>query len=115
MTRLHKLLLDIRPAIKPIWLNKAAGLPANTIGKHYAWADGKQKYGYCSHKHAPDIVSALCAQFGGVICGEYFLEDLGEPMGFAANTPIRRLFFTEAEFSDWMQEDFANPAQATNK
>lgn len=106
MNRLNHLLQEIKPAIKTPWLNEAAKLPNNTINKHYA--NGAF---VCSPKHAPAIVRALCAKFGGVVLGQYFLEYLGE-QGFAANTPIRRLYFNEAEFVQWMSEEF-HQAQAT--
>lgn len=60
----HDFLTKIRPLVNASGLEKAAGLPANTLGKHYRQADGKPNGQACHPKHFPSIVRALCAVFG---------------------------------------------------
>ncbi len=60
----HDFLTKIRPLVNASGLEKAAGLPANTLGKHYRHADGKPNGQPCHPKHFPAIVRALCATFG---------------------------------------------------
>lgn len=60
----HDLLTKIRPMVNASGLEYAAGLPRNTLGKHYRWADGKPNGQECNRKHFPTIVRALCAAFG---------------------------------------------------
>lgn len=64
----HEFLTKIRPLINASGLEKAAGLPGNTLGKHYAWADGKTGQA-CHAKHFPAIVRALCGVFGVIEIG----------------------------------------------
>lgn len=63
MNALNELLTRIRPLVNASGLEKAAGLPKNTLGKHYHWADGKNGQ-ECHRSHFPAIVRALCAAFG---------------------------------------------------
>lgn len=60
----HEFLTQIRPLINASGLESAAGLPRNTLGKHYRWADGKPAGQECHRKHFLAIVRALCAAFG---------------------------------------------------
>lgn len=60
----HDFLSQIRPLVNASGLEKAAGLPSNTLGKHYRHADGKPDGQPCHQKHFPAIVRALCATFG---------------------------------------------------
>ncbi len=60
----HDFLTKIRPLVNASGLEAAAGLPRNTLGKHYRWADGKPAGQECHRKHFPAIVRALCAAFG---------------------------------------------------
>lgn len=64
MSALNELLTRIRPLVNASWLELAAGLPKNTLGKHYRWADGKPNGQQCHQSHFPAIVRALCAIFG---------------------------------------------------
>ena len=57
-------LSKIRPLVNASGLEVAAGLPRNTLGKHYRWADGKPNGHPCHRSHFPSIVRALCAAFG---------------------------------------------------
>lgn len=61
---LHDFLTKIRPLVNASGLEKSAGLPANTLGKHYRHADGKPNGQPCNQKHFPAIVRALCGIFG---------------------------------------------------
>ena len=60
----YDFLIKIRPLVNASGLEIAAGLPANTLGKHYRHADGKPNGQSCHQKHFPAIVRALCAVFG---------------------------------------------------
>ncbi len=60
----HDFLSKIRPLVNASSLEQAAGLPKNTLGKHYRWADRKPNGQACHPKHFPAIVRALCAAFG---------------------------------------------------
>lgn len=64
MSALNNLLACIRPLVNASGLEVAAGLPRNTLGKHYRWADGKPNGQPCHRSHFPAIVRALCAAFG---------------------------------------------------
>lgn len=66
MKKLHDFLNRIRPLTKASVLEKMAGLPINSIGKHYRWIDGKQDGFPINPNHAPQIFRALCAIFGSV-------------------------------------------------
>lgn len=57
-------LTKIRPLVNASGLESAAGLPKNTLGKHYRWADGKPAGQECHRKHFSAIIRALCAAFG---------------------------------------------------
>lgn len=69
MSALNDLLTRIRPLINASGLESGAGLPRNTLGKHYRWADGKPNGQPCHMKHFPAIIRALCATFGCVEVG----------------------------------------------
>lgn len=60
----HDFLQKIRPLVNASGLEVAAGLPTNTLGKHYRYADGKPNGQACHPKHFPAIVRALCGIFG---------------------------------------------------
>ena len=60
----HDFLSKIRPLVNASGLESAAGLPRNTLGKHYRWADGKPNGQPCHRSHFTAIVRALCAAFG---------------------------------------------------
>lgn len=64
MNSIHELLAKIRPLVNAKGLEQAAGLPKNTLGKHYRYADSKPDGQPCHSKHFPTIVRALCATFG---------------------------------------------------
>jgi hypothetical protein len=64
MKVLNDLLLKARPIINAVGLEKAAGLPKNTLGRHYRWADGLPHGQPCSPNHFAPIVRALCEVFG---------------------------------------------------
>lgn len=84
MSALIELLTKIRPLVNASGLEKAASLPANTLGKHYRWSDGKQNGQACPPKHFPAIVRALCAVFGTIeIDGWRITCNLDRPAIFA--------------------------------
>lgn len=60
----YDFLATIRPLVNASGLEKSAGLPSNTLGKHFRHADGKPDGQPCHPKHFPAIVRALCAVFG---------------------------------------------------
>ena len=62
----HDFLTKIRPLVNASGLEVAAGIPRNTLGKHYRWADGKPNGQPCHRSHFPAIVRALCAVFGAI-------------------------------------------------
>lgn len=62
----HNFLSKIRPLVNASGLEKAAGLPVNTLGKHYRYADGKPNGQPCHPKHFTAIIRALCATFGTI-------------------------------------------------
>ncbi len=64
MITFNDFLSKIRPLVNASGLEKSAGLPVNTLGKHYRFADKKPKGQACHPKHFPAIVRALCATFG---------------------------------------------------
>ena len=64
MSTFHDYLTKIRPLVNASGLETAAGLPTNTLGKHYRWVDGKPAGQACHQKHFPAIVRAICATFG---------------------------------------------------
>ena len=59
----NEFLLTIRPLIKASKLEKAAGVPSNTLGKHYRYADGKPDGNQCPQKHFKAIMRVLRAAF----------------------------------------------------
>jgi|GEM_PF-4662266 len=69
MSKLNDLLVKVRPLISATALEDAAGIPKNTLGKHYRWVDGKANGQAISDKHAPNIVRALCSVFGMIKIG----------------------------------------------
>ena len=80
----YDFLNNIRPLVKASGLEQLAGLPKNTLGKHYRWADGKPNGQACHQKHFPNIVRALCAIFGSVkIDGLTITADPDGPAIFA--------------------------------
>lgn len=64
MKVLNELLLKARPIVNAVGLEKASGLPNNTLGRHYRWADGLPHGQPCSPNHFAPIVRALCEVFG---------------------------------------------------
>ncbi len=66
---LHELLSRIRPLTFADRLAKAAGLPENTLGKHYRWVDGKPDVRPCPVKHQAAVVRALVEVYGAVRVG----------------------------------------------
>jgi hypothetical protein len=66
MNALNELLNQARPLVNARALEKSAGLPTNTLGKHYRWADGKPDGQQCHPKHGFSIVQALCKVFGAI-------------------------------------------------
>ncbi len=66
MKKLHDFLNQIRPLVKASALEKIAGLPINSLGKHYRWIDGKKDGFPINPDHAPQIFRALCSIFGSV-------------------------------------------------
>lgn len=83
----HEFLTKIRPLVNASGLEKAAGLPGNTLGKHYAWADGKTGQA-CHAKHFPAIVRALCGVFGVIEIGGWRITCDQESPAIFAIRPI---------------------------
>lgn len=78
----YDFLTQIRPLVNASGLESAAGIPKNTLGKHYAWTDGKSRQP-CNPKHFPAIVRALCKVFGCIeINGWRILCDQDSPAIF---------------------------------
>ena len=71
MNVFHALLLSMRPIINARGVEVAAGLPKNTLGKHYRWVDEKPNGQPCHQKHFPAIVRVLCSVFGTVEIDEW--------------------------------------------
>lgn len=69
MTVFYELLEKIGPLTKAAPLNDLAGLPRNTLGKHYRWVQGKPDGKPCPPKHFPAVVLALVSVFGAVRVG----------------------------------------------
>lgn len=94
----HDFLNRIRPLVNASGLELAAGLPRNTLGKHYAWADGKAGQP-CHCKHFPAIVRAICAVFGVIeVDGWRITCDPEGPAIFAIRPiPDREPVITEPE------------------
>lgn len=53
-------LAQIRAVINSDALERTAGIPANTVGKHWLWLDGNQHGKKIPEKHLP----AIAAVFG---------------------------------------------------
>jgi len=66
MKHLNELLIKARPIVNAVGLEKAAGLPNNTLGRHYRWADKLPHGQPCSPNHFAPIVRALCEVAGCV-------------------------------------------------
>lgn len=94
-----RLLGIIRPLVNARALEKAAGLPENTLGKHYRFLDDKPDGQACHQKHFPAIVRALCAVFGVIeIDGWRITVDPDGPAIFAVRAiPGREAEVIEAE------------------
>ena len=93
----YNFLLKIRPLVNASGLEKAAGLPRNTLGKHYRWADGKPSGQPCHRSHFPAIVRAMCAAFGCIEIGGWRITcDPDGPAIFA----IRAIPGREAETTE---------------
>lgn len=95
----HDFLLKIRPLVNASGLGSAAGLPRNTLGKHYRWADGKPSGQACRRSHFPAIVRALCGVFGCIeVDGWRLTCDPDGPAIFAARPiPGREVEVIEVE------------------
>jgi len=88
MSVLNELLTKIRPLVNASGLELAAGLPQNTLGKHYRFADGKPNGQPCNSKHFPAIVRALCATFGCIEIAGWRLTCDPEGPAIFASRPI---------------------------
>lgn len=88
MNALNELLTRIRPIVNASGLEQAAGLPRNTLGKHYRWADGKPNGQECHRKHFPAIVRALCAAFGCIEIDDWRITSDPEGPAIFASRPI---------------------------
>jgi hypothetical protein len=84
----YKFLDKIRPFINAKRLESAAGIPRNTIGKHYRWADGKPNGHPCYRLHFPAIVRALCGAFGCVEIGGWRITCETDGPAIFATRPI---------------------------
>lgn len=84
----YNFLTRIRPLVNASGLETAAGLPKNTLGKHYRWADGKPHGQPCHHSHFPAIIRALCAVFGVVEITGWRITCDPEGPGIFASKPI---------------------------
>ena len=69
MNEFYELLSRIRPLTFADRLAKMAGLPSNTLGKHYRWVDGKPDGRPCPVKHQAAVVRALVDVYGAVVVG----------------------------------------------
>lgn len=73
-------LKQIRPFIDAQAVNKYAGIPKNTLGKHYRWEDGKPGGKKCPPVHFAAIVRVLCVVFGAIeINGWRFVAGFNDP------------------------------------
>lgn len=84
----HQFLTKIRPLVNASGLESAAGLPKNTLGKHYRWADGKPHGQPCHRSHFPAIVRALCGAFGVIQVDEWRITCDPEGPAIFAIRPI---------------------------
>lgn len=78
----YEYLEEIRPLISSMSLEKAAGIPARTMYRHFA---GLQPL---PEKHIPAIVRAISARFGAVIVGEWTIWADPEGPAFFAKRSI---------------------------
>ena len=69
MTAFYELLERIAPLTMAAPLNDLAGLPRNTLGKHWRWMQGKPDGRPCPPKHFPAVVRALVSVYGAVRVG----------------------------------------------
>lgn len=69
MQTFHDFLAKIRPLINASEMEKTAGIPRNTLNKHYRYTDGKAYGQPCHPKYFSSIVRALCAVFGTIEIG----------------------------------------------
>lgn len=109
MSALNDLLTKIRPLVNASGLESAAGLPRNTLGKHYRWADGKPNGQECHRKHFPAIVRALCTVFGCIeIDGWRITCDHDGPAIFASkNIPGREPEIVEVDGTfEYLQPEY---------
>lgn len=63
--KIYELLVKIRPVINASALESAAGLPKNTLGKHYRWVDGLPYGQKISSIHYSSLLTTLYHYFGG--------------------------------------------------
>lgn len=70
-------------------LEKAAGLPTNTLGKNYRWADGKPDGKQCHPKHGFAIVQALCKTFGVIEIDGWLFRSEGHLLFASKDVPDR--------------------------
>ena len=67
MSEFHDLLTRLRPIINNTGLEKAAGIPKNTLVKHFAWIDGKEHGQPIHEKHYHGVLKVLSDAMDGVL------------------------------------------------
>lgn len=99
MQTFYDFLNQIRPLVNSSGLEKSAGIPRNTLDKHYRHADGKEYGQPCHPKHFSTIVRALCAVFGTIEIGGWRITcDPDGPAIFASQPiPDREIEIIEAD------------------
>lgn len=117
MQTFHDFLAKIRPLINASEMEKTAGIPRNTLDKHYRYTDGKAYGQPCHPKYFSSIVRALCAVFGTIEIGGWRITcDPDGPAIFAVKAiPGREAECIETENSleylqpEWREKnDFIN-------
>lgn len=80
MEKFFEFLNNIRPVLNATGLEQAAGLPRNTLGKHFRFIDGKP-HGQALHwSHVGPIVRALCAVYGTITINGWAINcEPGDP------------------------------------
>lgn len=87
MQKFYDILDRIRYIVSASVLEREAKLPKNCLGKHYAWADGKEGWP-CNPDHVPAIIRAICRIFGTIEIDGWRVTVSDDSPGFFFSRPI---------------------------
>ena len=91
----YEFLETIRPVINTSALEKSAGIPKNTLGKHYRYIDGKPSGQKCPPHHFGALARALCQLFGCIKFNDWTIQTDGTILLIKKNKPNTTPVITE--------------------